>query len=484
MFLGDQGRDALITARMMKNKDPVFIGPVTSVGNMYLGPFYYYFMLPFLWLSYPSPLGPVYAVAIFNTAVVFLIYLIGKKMFDPLTGLLSSFFLAFSAAAIDISRFSWNPNLAPLISLLMVFFTWKALKKPKFWLLVSICFSLLIQLHYMTLLAGVSAGIVWLYSLIANIRRKNPKFTQNFFKQSLLCLIVFALSFTPLILFDIKHQGINLRAFQQILFQEETFAAADSPGFIQRMGEVLQNIEGRSRNILFEINLGKNKLIYQGMTFSSLVILAGFFWHKLKNKKNIDALLVLTSFLVIGILGTAAYQHSIFIHYIAYLFPVTALVYGVILSKLVKTKWLAVIPLLFSGLFLNYNLRNLPIESNYLYQRTKAAAEKIYPYLKEGETYDIILLSETKDLYGQSYRYFLSTTDKPPIYKDRDHPLPQALVIIDEEKKVEDVTALPIYEIVMHSDKEIDQKIIGQGLKVNQNITNQELPDVYILREN
>src|SRR5690606_24275698 len=63
-FLGDQGRDALIVSRIFKEGDLVFIGPVTSVGNMYLGPLYYYFMLPFLWLSYPSPLGPAYGVAI------------------------------------------------------------------------------------------------------------------------------------------------------------------------------------------------------------------------------------------------------------------------------------------------------------------------------------------------------------------------------------------------------------------------------------
>lgn len=47
MFQGDQGRDALIVAKMFKDFDLAFVGPVTSIGNMYLGPFYYYFMLPF-----------------------------------------------------------------------------------------------------------------------------------------------------------------------------------------------------------------------------------------------------------------------------------------------------------------------------------------------------------------------------------------------------------------------------------------------------
>ena len=45
MFLGDQGRDAIVAKRMLIDHDLTLIGPVTSVGNMYLGPFYYYFII-------------------------------------------------------------------------------------------------------------------------------------------------------------------------------------------------------------------------------------------------------------------------------------------------------------------------------------------------------------------------------------------------------------------------------------------------------
>ncbi len=149
------------------------------------------------------------------------------------------------------------------------------------------------------------------------------------------------------------------------------------------------------------------------------------------------------------------------------------MIYGIILSKCIQTKWLAVVPILFTGLFLNYNLRNLPLESNYLYKRTKAAADQIYHQLEPDESYDIVLLSETKDLYGQSYRYFLSTTDKAPVYKDREYTqVPETLVIIDEERKTEEVSNLPIYEIMIHSHKTVDQTI-----------DNSNLPDIYILRD-
>ena len=82
MFQGDQGRDALVVSQIFQELDPVFIGPVTSIGNMYLGPFYYYFMLPFLFLSYPSPMGPVYAVAGLGLVTVVLFFFIARRTHD------------------------------------------------------------------------------------------------------------------------------------------------------------------------------------------------------------------------------------------------------------------------------------------------------------------------------------------------------------------------------------------------------------------
>ena len=45
-FLGDQGRDVVIVRDFLKHGNLFFIGPQTSIGNMYLGPYYYYFIAP------------------------------------------------------------------------------------------------------------------------------------------------------------------------------------------------------------------------------------------------------------------------------------------------------------------------------------------------------------------------------------------------------------------------------------------------------
>ncbi len=479
MFLGDQGRDALLVARMFREYNPVFIGPVTSVGNMYLGPFYYYFMLPFLWLSYPSPLGPAYAVAFFSTITIFLTYLLGKKIFSPITGLLASFFLAFSAEAIDISRFSWNPNLAPLFSLLMIYFSWKAFKKPRNWIVVALLFGMIIQLHYLALLTGATVGLLWLYYLIVEFKKKTKinkkEFLQNNLKICAISLFVFLLTLVPQILFDLKHKGLISNAFLKIFSQEQIFTDKKAGSLYETITRFGQNFSSRANHILVRVPLGRLMANHEAILLLSVFLLLFFnlYWTRSKKQYRMFlANLIVLIFLLIGILGTAVYQHDLYNHYIAYLYPVTAFVYALALGRLLKINKRLFTPVvvLFIVWFFISNAQRWPLKPNYLYQRTQHTAEQIYNYLADGERYDIVLLSETNDLYGQSYRWFLSTTDRPPIVKEKQQS-PETLVIIDEEKKVEDVTALDIYEIVVFPEKNID-------LTLN----NQDLPNIYFLR--
>src|SRR4030042_6037624 len=77
-FLGDEGRDVLIVKRMLVDHKFTLLGPTASVGGFFLGPIYYYFMLPFLWLWHMDPVGPAIMVALFGIATTFIVYKFGK----------------------------------------------------------------------------------------------------------------------------------------------------------------------------------------------------------------------------------------------------------------------------------------------------------------------------------------------------------------------------------------------------------------------
>ena len=75
-FLGDQGRDVLVIRNFFKHKDLFFIGPQTSIGNMYLGPYYYYLIAPALLLANFNPVGPAVFIALFGIATTYLIFFV------------------------------------------------------------------------------------------------------------------------------------------------------------------------------------------------------------------------------------------------------------------------------------------------------------------------------------------------------------------------------------------------------------------------
>ena len=67
--------------------------------------------------------------------------MVGEK-----AALIGASLMAVSATVVHGSRFSWNPNPAPLVSLVMIYFILKALRKSsKYWIAVIICFSILVR---------------------------------------------------------------------------------------------------------------------------------------------------------------------------------------------------------------------------------------------------------------------------------------------------------------------------------------------------
>src|SRR3989338_7883218 len=208
-FLGDQGRDAIIVKRIITLEHFPAIGPPTSVGQVYLGPFYYYFIAPWLLLSNFNPIGLAVGVAFFSSLYLLINYLIVKELFDKKIALISTILLSFSSVLIDFSRFSWNPNLLPLFTLLTIYFVIKSLRTNKwyYFALSGTFLSFAIVLHYLALFLIPPIAILYLLSL---------RFLKQLISQSLNVLIsasAFLFFSFPLIIFDLRHNFLNSKLF-------------------------------------------------------------------------------------------------------------------------------------------------------------------------------------------------------------------------------------------------------------------------------
>ncbi len=208
-FLGDQGRDALIVKRILRFEHFPAIGAPSSVGQIYLGPFYYYLITPFLLFTNFNPVGLGIGVAILSVAGIAHAWYVIQKKYGVATSIPFLFFMVFSFVLIELSRFSWNPNLLPFFTFLMIYFFYKWIKEHtiNYAILFGAFTSFCIQLHYLSVLSFLPVIVVYIY-FISHIKKK-----AEMLKQTAVSFGSFLFFSSPLILFDLRHNFLNTKNF-------------------------------------------------------------------------------------------------------------------------------------------------------------------------------------------------------------------------------------------------------------------------------
>jgi 4-amino-4-deoxy-L-arabinose transferase-like glycosyltransferase len=443
IFQGDQGRDALIVSKIWREQDLVFIGPVTSVGNMYLGPFYYYFMLPFLWLSYPHPIGPTIAVALANVILIALTYTLGKRMVGAKAGLWASFFTTFSLIAINYSRFSWNPNLSALFSILTLYFIFTSLtKKTSHWLWVGLLSGILIQLHYVNLIVVAVGGIFWLRQWWSHDRNWRQK--QKFWRWSLLAISIFLFTLIPLLLFDLKHNWLNTQAVFNIFSQESSLSSSSNNlSLATNLYYSFTNVYGRIGHLFTSLILPQLETlnhsfinVYYLRVGLGLFILAAFailFW-KTTHPKYTESYRILLTTAFLSIFSLAFYRHSVFDHYLLFFLPVIFLILGCLLSAITNRFLYCFISLLTIVIFFWGNYRPnfyQPLPSRY--ENFADIVTTLLATIKQDNTFSLILINQSGDLLGEQFRYIFTTQSQGLVPMSQSHEA-DYLFVIDETK--------------------------------------------------
>jgi hypothetical protein len=309
------------------------------------------------------------------------------------------------------------------------------------------------QLHYVTLLALPAAGIIWLIQAVELFRQDQTKARKKmrFVKSTVVALLIFLLSLVPLFLFDLKHDWLNSKAFLDLLVSKENLGGELS-GITKVVG-ILKETHGRSMHILFDVFIGQDRVRNTVLVILTTLGLGGLISSSTGSRKK--GYIVLTVYVSLAILGTAFYQHTLFDHYIAYLFAFVCLIYGSVLAFMLRQKVGFMVTLFFAGFFLLFNIPRYPIrDAGWTIDDMKRTTQVLTDQLHPNDVYNIILLSESRDLYGQNYRYFLTTNPIPPVAPEN-FVQADKLFIINENQPGVDVGQLPIYEIQTFPNKAI-----------------------------
>lgn len=405
-FLGDEGRDVIIARRIFTELHPPLIGPGTSIGNMYLGPLYYYMMaIPLLLAGY-NPVGPAIQIAILGIATIWFVWYVGRKWFGSVAGLIAAGLFAISPTIIIYSRSSWNPNIMPFFSLLTMWSIWKVWRDKAFnWLIVlGIAFACVLQSHYLGLLLAPTIFIFWVSTLwkLRNSKKRRLEI-RAFIQKSVIGFVFFILLMSPLFFFDIRHNWVNIRALYTFLTVRQTTLSIRPWIAVPKLPEILNTMD---KSILAAKNAAAAILV------SSLIILGILFifirnYFLKKNLKILPQFWFLILWLVFGLIGFGLLKQNIFDHYYGFLFVVPFLLLGLFLSIFIRgrlvLKSFGVAILIYLSVI---NLLGSPLrkEPNRLLQRSMDVSHKIIQEAK-GQPVNLAVIADNN--YEAGYQYFV-----------------------------------------------------------------------------
>lgn len=427
-FLGDEGRDVLVVYNILHGHFTL-LGPTSSVGGFFLGPIYYYFMAPFLWLFNYSPVGPAVMIALCGVVAVWLVYYVGSRFFNTSAGLIAALLFAINPLVILYARSSWNPNLMPLVTLLMLFTLYKAVEKKswKLYALTGVLYGIAMQLHYIEVFVG---PIMALYVLIGNVYQPfdKKKFVFPFadvIKATLVTFAGFIVGWSPFLAFEARHGFNNLRAIFNFVFHPQVTGngVGVDTNFITTVAGIFPRIFGRLIINIPSPDLYHNYLSWEIQTWLvaswvvAVICIVFIFWRlsSVSMRTKFLQYLLLTVWISMGILFFGLYKKNIYDYYFEFLFPVPAILVGGLLAWFWnKNMLLRISTGLLLIILLAINLQGIPFRypGNRQLQQTETIARFVLDKTG-GKPFNFALITGGNS--DHAYRYFFTIWGHPPV---------------------------------------------------------------------
>ena len=461
-FLGDEGRDVIVVGRLLTEGDLILVGPGTSIGNMYLGPLYYYMMAPALFLARYSPAGPAIQIALLGIATIFFVWFVGREWFGKKVALIAAFLYTIAPTVIIYSRSSWNPNIMPFFSLLCIYGLWKIWQKYEWkWLVViAVSFAFTLQSHYLALILMPILGIFWLFTVL-KIRRTGK--IKSFMQHTAYAAIFFALLMSPLVIFDARHDWRNFSSMKKFFTERQTTVSARPWTGFPKVVPITQKINTR---LLTGHDEEMGKWLTVGI-FAATFWLFTIRWKEIRKRER-QALILVGTWLVFSVIGLSIYKQHIYDHYYGFFFPAPFLLVGVIASQLSdKYKTLGrLVVIIVLGFLVFANLKNSPLRylPNRQMQKSEEVSAKIIKEAGE-KKFNLAVIAERN--YEGAYQYFLEKENAPIIMIDpqrAEETITELLFVVCElpEEKCNPVNS-PKAEIANFGWSKIDEKWVVAG---------------------
>lgn len=321
-FTFDQGRD-MYALQEISRGNLTLVGPTTGLQGIFLGPFYFYFLLPGFMLSGGSPIGVAYWVAFWTTAVLPLAYLILRPLVGKKWAAFALISLIFAAGAVSESRLIWNPSLA--VPTLLISW-WSLLNSKKYpWLLglSALSFGLALQTEVAYTIWLAPAYVWWVLA-----------HRSYSWKVIAISIALFMLTLIPQGLFELRNNFIMTRSLLNGSSSDQVVTLVQV--WRERPSQIAATIEMRL--------WGESTPAQYAFIGVLLLIL----WWVGSKKRPKDQTIFVWFFTlpIIGLLlhtgnGGAFYNYYLYPHYLPTIFLITLALASTRYSKSLAVIWLA-----------------------------------------------------------------------------------------------------------------------------------------------
>ncbi|HVT01003.1 MAG TPA: glycosyltransferase family 39 protein [Patescibacteria group bacterium] len=349
-FTYDVGRDMLALWDIVYSHHPVLIGPTTGIPGVFYGPWWYYMLAPFFFIFQGDPQGIAIIMAVFGVLSIILSYFVGKKISGEFLGLAFAAVVSVSPMMISLSSQIWNPNIAPVPVLFILFLLAEIYTNKKINLVYYFCLGAL-----MSLMLDIELVFGFLFiigMLIAILIVKRIKLS---LKAVILYLMGFILVLLPRIMFDIRHNFLMANSF---ITYFKNGAEPQSLGFMELVNSRLAVFFGDYTATVG----GGNKIIGLIILLYTIIVIVIYF-SKAKDLEK-TFIKISTTVLSVFILGTIFFSHDIWSHYLVGL-PVFYILLFVIATGIIAIKDKRQVPLLIIVIVCLINFNPISFVSNF-----------------------------------------------------------------------------------------------------------------------
>lgn len=335
MFQGDIARDYLAARDMLITGKIPLLGITSSVTWLHQGPLSIYFIGMALLTGKFNPVAPAIFYGILGVLSTFVVYYLGRSLFNRNIGLLAGTIFATSPLVVVNARMPYHTSSIPLFASVFFLILYKVIKGRKY--LLPLLFFILGILFQLELSNGI---LFFLLGLLFFIYKS--KFNKSLITKS---IAAFMVGIIPFLLYDFTHRFTQTFGFLLwVLNRIRLFF-----GLTVSHNSTTQNISSALNTIWFQINriiFPQSQIIVVFLLLISVVIL---FTSIRTQYKNSSVLILLWIVIPLG---------GYFIHtqpgtaYFPLLYPAFALLLGFSFYQLIS-KFKILLPIFLILIFSN-----------------------------------------------------------------------------------------------------------------------------------